>query len=83
VLAIVNTADLVAPLNSVRPIAETLDPEKFRIIRYPGERGVCLQHLGVLVGREAHAQVWPQITDWIAAQGEPAATEKRSAALTE
>ncbi len=83
VLAIVNTADLVAPLNSVRPIAKMLEPEKFRIIRYRGERGVCLQHLGVLIGREAHAQVWPQIVDWIAAQGEPAAAERRSAVLTE
>jgi poly[(R)-3-hydroxyalkanoate] polymerase subunit PhaC len=83
VLAIVNTADLVAPLNSVRPIAETVEPEKFRIIRYPGERGVCLQHLGVLVGREAHAGVWPQIIDWISAQAEPAATENRSEAWAE
>jgi polyhydroxyalkanoate synthase len=83
VLAIVNTADLVAPLSSVRPIAETLEPGKCRIIKYPGERGVCLQHLGILVGREAHAQVWPQIIDWIAAQGERAATENRSAAFTE
>ena len=64
-LAVVNTADLVAPLNSVRPLGEILGPEKFRIIRYGGERGVCLQHLGVLVGREAHAHVWPQIIDWI------------------
>jgi polyhydroxyalkanoate synthase len=64
-LAIVNTADSVAPLHSVSPIGEALGPEKFRIIKYPGERGVSLQHLGILVGRHAHAQVWPQIIDWI------------------
>jgi len=69
-LAVVNMSDLVAPLNSVRPIAEMLGPERFDIIKYPGERGVCLQHLGVLIGRQAHAQVWPQITDWIKARSE-------------
>ena len=67
-LAVVNTADLVAPLHSVSPIGEVLGPEKFQIIEYAGERGVCLQHLGMLVGRHAHALVWPQITDWIGIQ---------------
>jgi polyhydroxyalkanoate synthase len=81
-LAVVNAADLVAPLNSVRPLGEVLGPEKFAIITYPGERGVCLQHLGILVGRLAHAQVWPQIIDWIRNQSD-ARTENRSAALAE
>lgn len=67
-LAIVNMADEVAPLRSVSPIGEALGSEKFRIIEYPGERGVGLQHLGILVGRHAHAQVWPQIIDWIEIQ---------------
>lgn len=69
-LAIVNMADSVAPLHSVSPIGEELGPEKFHIIEYPGEIGVCLQHLGILVGRHAHAQVWPQIVDWIGIQYE-------------
>ena len=30
-----------------------------------GEIGVCLQHLGILIGRRAHEQVWPQIFSWI------------------
>jgi polyhydroxyalkanoate synthase len=64
-LAVVNTADAVVPLLSVSPMGEALGPEKFRVIEYPGETGVCLQHLGILVGRHAHAQVWPQIIDWI------------------
>jgi polyhydroxyalkanoate synthase len=69
-LAIVNMADLVAPLDSVSPIGEALGSERFRIIEYPGERGLGLQHLGILVGRYAHAQVWPQIIDWIGVQNE-------------
>jgi polyhydroxyalkanoate synthase len=69
-LAIVNIADSVAPLHSVSPIGEALGPDKFHIIEYPRETGVCLQHLGILVGRHAHAQVWPQIIDWIMLQYE-------------
>ncbi len=67
-LAVINTADSVAPLDSVIPVGKALGAEKFRIIKYPGERGVCLQHLGILVGRHAHAQIWPRIIDWIGIQ---------------
>jgi polyhydroxyalkanoate synthase len=64
-LAVVNIADDVAPLVSVAPFAEAMPAGKARIIEYPGEAGVCLQHLGILVGREAYAQVWPQIISWL------------------
>ena len=67
-LAVVNTADAVAPVYSVSPLSEALGPEKFTILTYPGETGVALQHLGILVGREAHAEVWPKIIDWIQAR---------------
>ncbi|MBV8700963.1 MAG: alpha/beta fold hydrolase [Bradyrhizobium sp.] len=67
-LAVVNTADAVAPVDSVSPLAEALGPEKFTILTYPGEPGVALQHLGILVGREAHAEAWPKIIDWIKAR---------------
>jgi hypothetical protein len=39
--------------------------ENVRIIEYPGEIGVSLQHLGILVGRQAHADVWPEIISWL------------------
>ncbi|HXF88950.1 MAG TPA: alpha/beta fold hydrolase [Xanthobacteraceae bacterium] len=60
-LAVVNTRDDIAPLASVEPFVAALPEGKGRIIAYPGEVGVGLQHLGVLVGREAQAQLWPQI----------------------
>lgn len=68
ILAVVNTADAVAPRVSVRPISDVLGPRKFHIIEYPGETGVCLQHLGILVGRQAFALIWPEIVSWIYAQ---------------
>ena len=50
-LAIVNTADDVAPLASLKPFADAMPATtSVRIVEYPGEVGVCLQHLGILVG---------------------------------
>jgi polyhydroxyalkanoate synthase subunit PhaC len=39
-----------------------------QIIEYPGELGVCLQHLGILVGRHAQVHVWPEILSWLKTQ---------------
>jgi len=64
-LAIVNTNDAVAPLASLKPFTEAMPTGDVRIIEYPGEVGVSLQHLGILIGREAQAQVWPEIISWI------------------
>lgn len=68
-LAVVNTADEVAPLVSVKPFLDAMASKTARIIPYPGEVGVCLQHLGILVGRKARAQVWPEIVSWLKSQG--------------
>ena len=64
-LAVVNTADEVAPLASVKPFIEAMPTSDVRIIQFPGETGVGLQHLGILVGRQAHAQLWPEIIVWL------------------
>lgn len=67
-LAVVNTADDVAPLESVKPFLDAMPMTGARIVEYPGEIGVCLQHLGILIGRKARAQVWPEIISWIYSQ---------------
>jgi polyhydroxyalkanoate synthase len=67
-LAVVNTVDEVAPLASIQPFLDAMPTNDVRIIEYPGELGVCLQHLGILVGRQAYAQVWPEITSWLKAR---------------
>jgi polyhydroxyalkanoate synthase len=63
-LAVVNTADEIAPLNSIKPFTDAM-VKNVRLIEYPGELGVCLQHLGILVGRHARAHVWPEIVSWL------------------
>jgi polyhydroxyalkanoate synthase len=67
-LAIVNTADDIAPPASLRPIADAMPRKRVRIIEYPGEIGVGLQHLAILVGRETRAKVWPDIISWLKSQ---------------
>lgn len=66
-LAIVNTADDIAPLDSVRPFNESLATPDARIIEYPGEIGVGLQHLGPLIGRRSRIRIWPAIISWMEA----------------
>jgi poly[(R)-3-hydroxyalkanoate] polymerase subunit PhaC len=64
-LAVVNVADEVAPVASVAPFTDAMPTGYASIIEYPGEVGTGVQHLGILVGREAHARVWPQIISWL------------------
>lgn len=64
-LAVVNVTDQIAPLASVKPFIEAIPTGLARLIEYRGELGVCLQHLGILVGRQAYANVWPQIVAWL------------------
>lgn len=64
-LAVVNTADEVAPVASVKPFIDAMPAGSAHLIAYPGEVGVGLQHLAILVGRQAHARVWPQVTSWL------------------
>jgi polyhydroxyalkanoate synthase subunit PhaC len=64
-LAVVHTSDEVAPPAAIKPFIDAVPVAETRIIEYAGEPGVGLQHLGVLVGRQAHAQIWPQIIGWL------------------
>jgi polyhydroxyalkanoate synthase len=64
-LAVVNTADEIAPPTSVAPFVEKMATHDTLIIEYPGEVGVALQHLAMLAGRQAFVRVWPQIISWL------------------
>jgi polyhydroxyalkanoate synthase len=66
-LAVVNTADEIAPPASVTPFLEAMPVKDARLIEYPGEVGVGLQHLAILAGRRAYACIWPQIIAWLQA----------------
>lgn len=68
-LAVVNTDDDVAPGASVRPFLDAIPVKDVRLLEFPGEVGIGLQHLAILVGPRAHARVWPDIIAWLDAHG--------------
>ncbi len=67
-LAVVNMVDDIAPLMSVQPFADAMPANNVHMIEYSGEVGVCLQHLGILVGRKARAKIWPDVVSWLNSQ---------------
>jgi poly[(R)-3-hydroxyalkanoate] polymerase subunit PhaC len=52
----------------VLPFIEAMPAESACVLEYPGEIGIGLQHLGILVGRQAYARVWPEIISWLKAR---------------
>jgi polyhydroxyalkanoate synthase len=67
-LAVVNQTDEIAPAASVLPFIDAMPGQDVRVLEYPGEIGVGLQHLGILVGPQAYARVWPEIISWLHAR---------------
>ncbi|HKR89398.1 MAG TPA: alpha/beta fold hydrolase [Phenylobacterium sp.] len=63
-LAAVDAGDGVVPLAAVEEFLAA-SPARTQIVVYPGETGVALQHLALLIGLRARATVWPQIFAWI------------------
>src|SRR5262249_51512921 len=77
-LAAVNVDDEVAPIVSVKPFIEAMPIKDVRIVEIPGETGVSLQHLGILIGRKTRAEVWPEIVSWMDSHGDPCAQARRA-----
>ena len=77
-LAVVNVTDDVAPSVSVKPFIDAMPTRDIRILEIPGERGVCLQHLGILIGRNARAVVWPEIISWMDSHTDPRALVRKA-----
>lgn len=64
-LAVVNPGGRVVPPES---IVAALDgsPELDRLVlRYSGDRGTAIEHVGPLVSRAAHRELWPEIFSWM------------------
>jgi polyhydroxyalkanoate synthase subunit PhaC len=69
-LNLVNPHSVVIPPQSVVPFHEAAASRTKALLHYHGDVGVALQHVGVLVGRNAHRTVWPQVLNWISALGD-------------
>ena len=71
----------VIPPQAVLPFHEAAASPAKLLLEYEGDVGVNLQHVGVLVGRSAHARIWPTIFDWLEAQEDTGADARQSAPL--
>ena len=64
-LAVVDMRSKVIPPASVLPFVDATSSVRRQVLEYRGDIGVNLQHVGVLVGRSAHAALWPAIFAWL------------------
>ncbi|MBI4320259.1 MAG: alpha/beta hydrolase [Chloroflexi bacterium] len=55
----------VAPPDSVLPFHEAAGSSAKKLLWYAGDIGVALQHVGMLVGRSARDDIWPEILRWM------------------
>ncbi len=68
-LSVVDPRSTLVPPAAVLPLHEAARSADTQILWYRGDVGVALQHVGVLVGRNAHAHLWPEITRWMQRHG--------------
>ena len=64
-LVVYRPGSFVIPPSSVLSLLDAAPSRRKQRLVYAGDRGVLLQHVGVLIGRTAHARLWPAILSWI------------------
>lgn len=67
-LAIASPADAIAPPATVTPFLAAARQAETRLVRWPMERGTVFAHLAALLGRRAHARLWPAVSRWMRAR---------------
>jgi len=65
VLIVADRRCLVVPPAAILPFYQALSGQKNQLLWYGGDTGVAIQHVGMLVGKTAHQNLWPSITDWM------------------
>ena len=65
VLTVVAPHSQVVPPSAVLAVHDAFTAAGKQVLEYHGDTGVVVQHLGVLVGRNAHRTLWPQILSWL------------------
>lgn len=64
-LNVIDPRSTVIPPESIVPFHDAAASATKKVLLYEGDVGVAIQHVGVLVGAQAHAIVWPAIFDWL------------------
>lgn len=66
VFAVFDPNSHIIPPASLLAFWEQVGSQDKEAVPYPGDTGVALQHVGALVGENAHRLIWPRIFDWMA-----------------
>jgi polyhydroxyalkanoate synthase len=64
-LTVLDPHSTAIPPSSILPFHHAATSPNKKLFHYRGDHGVALQHVGVLIGANAHIELWPQILDWI------------------
>lgn len=70
-LAVACPADVVAPPAAVVPFLAAVRHAPVRLVLWPFECGTVFAHFSAVLGRRAHARLWPAIVAWMRAQARP------------
>ena len=65
ILAVLDPRSRIVPPSSIEAYRTCTQSRRVQLLEYSGDTGVVMQHVGVLVGRSAHEQLWPRICSWI------------------
>lgn len=65
VLSVVDPRCPLVPPQAVASFHRAIRSTQTRLLRYGGDSGVLLQHVGMLVGESAHRHLWPEILRWV------------------
>lgn len=76
ILCVVDPRCRVVPPAAVLPFLEAAGSTDKTLLHYEGDVGVSLQHVGLLVGPNAHARLWPEIARWVRRCADAGATPR-------
>src|SRR5260221_862057 len=65
IVSVVDPRSSIVPPSSVLPFLARVSSGDKKLLWYEGDKGVALQHVGVLVGQMAHRRLWPEILAWL------------------
>lgn len=65
VLAVMDPRSRIVPAAAGQAYRERTASKDVEMLEYRGDTGVMLQHVGVLVGENAHRSLWPEILRWV------------------
>lgn len=66
-LIVADARCVVVPPEAILPFMDVAGATDKRVLWYEGDIGVAIRHVGVLVGRNAHTHLWPEILRWVRA----------------